>query len=158
VSEEFEIAQLHKHDVHRAYKALIGLREMGLREEVQVEGVEAFLSNEDNILLIAHRAGTPVGFLTAYFLDRPDDLRPMACLYEIGVPMEHRGRGVGSRLVEAMKDLCRDRDALKMWMVTEASNGPAIALYESTGASAQRGQGDILFTYQFANSDGEPGV
>ena len=151
MSDDIEIVRLHKRDAEAAHVTL-----NALREEVMVEGVEAFLSSEDNVLLIARQSGTAVGFLTAYFLDRPADLRPMACLYEIGVPMEHRGQGVGSSLVEAMKELCRDRGALKMWMVTEASNEPAIALYRSTGADAQSDEGDILFTYRFVNMDEAP--
>jgi len=143
---DIEIERLHTRDAARAHETL-----NLLREEVMVEGVESFLSSEDNVLLIAPRSDGPVGFLTAYFLDRPADLRPMACLYEIGVPMEHRGQGVGSSLVEAMKELCQDRGALKMWMVTEASNGPAIALYKATGAAPQSDEGDILFTYRFVN-------
>jgi len=154
VLEEIEVRRCRVHDADEAYHALAAIR----TDKVQVEGVEAFLSNEDNVLLIARRGLESVGYLTAYFLDRPDDRRPMACLYDVGVPTEHRGLGVGSRLVESMKELCRERGALKMWLVTEASNEPAIALYRSTGAVAANEEGDLLLIYRFFDVDGAPSL
>jgi len=62
----------------------------------------------------------------------------MIYLYEIGVHPEYRRKGIGAALIGALKEDCRNRDILKIWVGTEADNLAARRLYESTGATFER--------------------
>ena len=58
----------------------------------------------------------------------------MMFFYEIGVAESSRRRGIGRRLVNTLKSVCRDEDVMKMWVPTGRSNVAATRLYASTGA------------------------
>lgn len=91
---------------------------------------KAFLSNESNYLLAAYVDGEFAGFLYAYELPRPDRVEPMMFLYSIDVLSEHRRKGVGNKLVEALRSVCAERGFMKMFVITGESNEAAVNLYE----------------------------
>jgi aminoglycoside 3-N-acetyltransferase I len=105
-----------------------------------------FLSRPENILLIADDRGTPAGFLVAYLLDRVDRDQRMVCLYEIGVAADHRQQGIGSALIQELKNLCVQENIMKCWVITDRTNAAAIRLYESTGAQHD-GLDSLVFAY-----------
>jgi ribosomal protein S18 acetylase RimI-like enzyme len=57
----------------------------------------------------------------------------MMFLYEIGVLEQHRRKGIGRVLVEEVKRFAQERDCRKMFVPTQADNGPALALYRAAG-------------------------
>lgn len=94
---------------------------------------QQFLANPDVILLIARWNGHVCGFLTAHRLPRFDRRRAEVLLYEIGVEEAYQRRGVGRALVEGAKQWASTVGADELWVLTEAANGPARALYAATG-------------------------
>ena len=78
-----------------------------------------------------------MGFLLAYRFPRVDRDQDMIYLYEIGVLPEHRRHGIGSKMIQLLKEECRSRGITEVWVGTEADNVAARALYESTGAKCQ---------------------
>ena len=58
----------------------------------------------------------------------------MMFFYEIGVAPSHRRRGIGRRLINTLKSVCREENAMKMWVPTNRANIAATGLYASTGA------------------------
>lgn len=68
------------------------------------------------------------------------DLRPKAAVTQqhsavlgMGVVREHRGEGLGTRLLAATLDLADARGLRRAELVVRADNGPAIALYRRFG-------------------------
>ena len=109
---------------------------------------EKFLDSDQNILLVARLArGTPCGFLYAYLLERLDSPEPMMFLYAIDVFPRYRRRGVGSKLVEALKTIAGQRGCGKMFVLTTAPNEAARALYEGTGGHTGI-EDDVLYVYR----------
>ena len=73
----------------------------------------------------------------------------MLLIYELGVRPEYRRRRVGTALVEEAKRFCCQGGFMKMWVVSDASNAPAMRLYESTGGR-RVAPDDVVFAYEFS--------
>ncbi|MBN1921487.1 MAG: GNAT family N-acetyltransferase [Anaerolineae bacterium] len=105
-----------------------------------------FLSSAQNILLIAEEEGIPLGFLLAYRLNRWDQARPMMFVYEVEVREPYRRQGIGRALLGEIQRISRKAGYLKLFLMTNASNEAAMALYAATGAR-RTADDDVLLTY-----------
>ena len=95
--------------------------------------MRVFLSDDRNYLIAAYADETPIGFLLGYQLARVDGPASMMFLYEMGVHEQYRRRGIGRALVEELKRLAKENGCIKMFVGTNTSNEPAMALYRSAG-------------------------
>ncbi len=100
-----------------------------------VESARAFLSVETNVQLAALDSGAPVGQLLAYELIRRHGDGKMMFIYEIGVRDDHRRRGVGRALFEALQAICRERGIARAFVITNESNETAMSFYRSLGGT-----------------------
>ena len=116
-------------------------------ERVNYNYLDAFLKNETNVLLVALEGETPVGFALAYALNRMDSPASMMLLYEIEVAESHRKQGAATALIGALKDICRERSMVKMWVLTNESNRAAMRTYESTGGELVEEDDLVMFSY-----------
>ena len=80
-------------------------------------------------VLVAREGGMPVGYVTC----KADPTSHEAMIDLIGVAESARGRGVGTRLVDAALAWAVGRGATTMSVVTQARNTAAIRLYERRG-------------------------
>lgn len=111
--------------------------------------ISNFLSKEENILLVALEQNKPIGFALAYSIERVDRAQEMILFYEIEVDQKHRGKGAGKALISALKDICREKSIMKMWVYTDKSNVAAMQLYKSTGGVMSEHGDEVTFTYHF---------
>ena len=96
---------------------------------------EKFLSSEGHHLLVAFGEDrTPIGFVSGVETTHPDKGTEMF-LYELSVDPDHRKRGVGTALVEALADLSQRNGCYGMWVATETDNVAALATYRAAGAA-----------------------
>ena len=98
--------------------------------ERAVRRLQIWLAQSDHILLAALDGDRPAGFALGYLLDRVDGHARMLFFYEIEVLKTYRRRGIGTELVEAMKEIARISRVAKMWVQTDPTNVAARALYE----------------------------
>ena len=105
-----------------------------------------FLRLENHHLLIASVGGVSVGFVTGMELTHPDKGTEML-LYELGVAENHRQRGIGRALVEALADLARHRECRGMWVPIDAGDAPAEKTYRSAGA--QESESALILSWDF---------
>jgi ribosomal protein S18 acetylase RimI-like enzyme len=99
-----------------------------------------FLATRVNELVVAIDRGEVVGFASGTVLMHPD--KPTAFfVQEVGVHDDYRRRGIGTRLMERIMDLARDRGCEGIWLATEAENDLARAFY---GALKARETGGIV--------------
>lgn len=136
---------------------MIETRRLGAGDEAEVfqtghlfDGLEPsaiaeFLNSPSDHLLLAYLDGEAVGSLIAHELLRLDG-PPEMLLYEIGTDERFQRRGVARALIEALKTLARKRGCRGIFVPTNASNFPAMALYESTGGKREA-QDDVIFVY-----------
>jgi ribosomal protein S18 acetylase RimI-like enzyme len=105
-----------------------------------------FLAEAGHHLLIADADGYPAGFVCGVEMTHPDKGTEMF-LYELGVEERFRRRGLGRALVERLRDLAMERGCYGMWLLTDDYNRAALATYEGSGASPERGQVVLVWTF-----------
>jgi ribosomal protein S18 acetylase RimI-like enzyme len=98
--------------------------------------VGAFLRDPTHHLLIACRAGRPVGFVTGVEMTHPDKGTEMF-VYELAVAPDDRRTGVARALLHELSAVARSRHCYDMWVLTDADNTAALAAYRAAGASEE---------------------
>lgn len=80
--------------------------------------------------------GDPVGFATIFWTWQTLDAARIGVMNDLYVVPEARGAGVGRKLIEGCRGLCRTRGAKKLVWDTAPDNHTAQRLYDSTGAES----------------------
>ncbi|MDH5675781.1 MAG: GNAT family N-acetyltransferase [Myxococcales bacterium] len=137
------VKRLRAADAERAVRAIDEIK----GENPGLDYMRQFLSREANVLIAASDGDAPTGYLIAYLLDRVDADRQMLCIYEIEVSESHRRTGIARAMINSLKDLCRQLDASKAWVITNRSNRAAVQLYSSTGAHCEPAGDEIMFVW-----------
>lgn len=106
-------------------------------DRLRDDAVARFLGAEDHHLLLAlDEGGEPVGFVTGVELTHPDKGTEMF-LYELAVDEAARRRGFGTALVEALREVARQRGCRGMWVLTDAGNAAGLGTYRKAGATIE---------------------
>ncbi|QVK17670.1 GNAT family N-acetyltransferase [Mycoplasmatota bacterium] len=106
-----------------------------------------FLSNDKNHLIIYYVEDKIAGFVLGYELQRFDGKNNMMYMHEIEVLPDYRKKGIGKKLMDSLKEICKNRNVFRIFLITEKSNLPAVALYETMEGIAKNND-DIVFTYK----------
>jgi ribosomal protein S18 acetylase RimI-like enzyme len=107
-------------------------------DEVPLSPADAanFLADDRTHLFVAHEDGDDlVGFVVANELLHRHTFTRMLIVYEVGVAEQHRRRGVGRALLDAVRALAVERGIPEGFVLTEATNTPAMALYAAAGGT-----------------------
>lgn len=78
----------------------------------------------------------PAGFATVYWTWQTLDAARIGVMNDLFTVPEMRGKGVGRKLIEHCRGLCRKRGATKLVWETAPDNRTAQRLYDSTGAES----------------------
>ena len=98
---------------------------------------EGLLADRRTLMLVAFDGELPVGFVLAHELPRRHGDRSKLFVYEVDVVPSHRRRGIASALLARLAERARERGIRAGFVLTEADNGPANALYRDAGASTE---------------------
>ncbi|HEX6133092.1 MAG TPA: GNAT family N-acetyltransferase [Longimicrobiales bacterium] len=94
----------------------------------------AYLRDPAVLHWVAYDGDDIVGFLLCHVLPlRSDDVRELL-LYEIGIHVRARRRGIGRALADEMKAWMREHDVRTVWVC--ADNGVAVSFYRACGFEA----------------------
>jgi GNAT superfamily N-acetyltransferase len=137
-----EVRRLGVGDAELLQEACRGIR----AETVGLRRCREWLANPANVVVVARRDGALCGWVNGYRLQRfsCDEL----FLFEVDTVPAHRRRGVATALVGALKAVCREQGIDGMFVLTSASNGPAMALYGRTGATCEGHDRDVMWTWE----------
>ena len=95
------------------------------------------LSGGDDLVLIAERAGRPVGYAFVHMHAGPDDTWPVgrrwAEVVSLSVLPDERGAGIGTALLDAVDRELAARDVPDLQVAVMAGNADALRLYERRG-------------------------
>lgn len=95
--------------------------------------LKRLLSSRQFIALAALKAGTVVGGLVAYELEKFEQDRSEIYIYDLAVAAGHRRQGIATALIEQLKLLARSRGASAIYVQADRVDAPAIALYSKLG-------------------------
>ncbi|MEJ2246456.1 MAG: GNAT family N-acetyltransferase [Acidobacteriota bacterium] len=137
MSDEIEIIRLKVGDEALARKAMSILipEEESEHQVPTINHLKTLLANNSNCLILALIEELPVGFTIAYSMPRYSRDGQMAYLFDILVHIDHRRKGIGSRMIELLKKTFYAQGVDSIWVGTDIDNSPAIALYEATEAN-----------------------
>ncbi|NJN14547.1 MAG: GNAT family N-acetyltransferase [Planctomycetes bacterium] len=109
------------------------------------EAMGAYLAAAENLLVGAFdgKEQHPVGWVLAYLLPHPSGRPAMTYLHEIDVLKERRREGIGSRML----DLVREQAAGGLFLFTNESSPAAVAFYKANG-SRRPHMDDLLLLWQ----------
>jgi ribosomal protein S18 acetylase RimI-like enzyme len=106
---------------------------------------QAMLDDPCYFVLGARSGDAWIGWAVAIAIRRWQ--RDKLFLYEVDVVEGLRRRGVGTSLIEAALAIARERSMAVTFVMTNASNEAAMALYRRTGAQRPHGD-DVLLTWR----------
>lgn len=126
---------------------------MARRVLVEIDGrdvdgdapILALLTDPLWYLLVACIGDEVVGGLWGCALRRAHRPEPEFMLYEMGVREDRRNRGVGGALVQAFEEEARKAGAHEVWVLTNESNAPAVAMYARAGMT-RTNPDDLMLT------------
>ena len=111
------------------------------------EQTARFLADRSHFIVVAIDDGSVVGIGTANEYLHPD--KPVQFwVQEMGVAPSHQRRGIGSRLLEMLLDIARERGHAEAWLGTENDNTPARALYRSLGGEEEP---FVMYTFKLGS-------
>jgi GNAT superfamily N-acetyltransferase len=84
-------------------------------------------------VLVAESAGAVVGMVTAQLVVSTAEGGLSALVEDMVVEAAQRGRGIGRHLLAAIEAWARERGAMRLQLLADRENAPALAFYERMG-------------------------
>ncbi len=109
--------------------------------------LEAFLIDENSFALCAFSGKEPVGLMLAHRVRRLDGDPDELYVHALDVLESHRRLGIASQMLEFFKSRLEELDCGEMWLITERSNEPAVALYRKAGGGTD-GEDSLVFKWE----------
>lgn len=120
-----------------ALAVLFDLYRQFYQQAADLAAAEAFLKErfalKESIVLVAEENGELAGFTQLYPIFSSVSLRRTWLLNDLYVLSGYRGRGLGTALLDAAKDLGRERGIKWLLLETSEDNHTAQSVYEKNG-------------------------
>jgi ribosomal protein S18 acetylase RimI-like enzyme len=104
-------------------------------DDVIPDEAAAFLADPENVVVVGLDRGAICGMATGTVLRHPDK-PPQMFVNEVGVHEDRQRRGIGRALLATELAEARARGCSQVWVVTEAENAAARALYSGAEIDA----------------------
>ncbi len=99
----------------------------------QRAGLRLLLGRPDALVAVAEAAGRAVGMCSVQTLVSTAEGGCVGLLEDLVVREEWRGRGVGTRLLQAAERWARHRGLLRLQLLADLGNAPALGFYGARG-------------------------
>jgi ribosomal protein S18 acetylase RimI-like enzyme len=146
VGVAYEILHLTSESAHHLNRVAAGVFD----EPVDASLAMAFLQDPRHHLMVAVDDGVVVGFVSAVNYINPDK-PPELWINEVGVASTHHRLGIGHVLMQRMLDHGRQLGCAQAWVLTDADNAAARALYRSVGGQEAK-QPALLIEFPFSGN------
>lgn len=112
-----------------------------------LERIVSFLSKDANYFLAYIQEERIIGYALAYVLERYDGSAPMMYMHEIEVEVPSRRLGIGRKLLAEMQGICKENGFMKLFLITNKSNEPAVSLYMSLSGESLSDD-EVIYTFK----------
>lgn len=106
------------------------------RQESNIDVAKDFLkerlTKQDSVIYLAYINNVAVGFTQLYSLMSSVSMKPMFLLNDLYIDKNHRGKSIGTSLMNKAKTLCKEKGYKGIIIQTEHTN-PAQHLYQREG-------------------------
>lgn len=130
---DVEIRRLARDDRQVARTALVLMAEVFAEKPVDISDayIDGLLARPDFWLFAAQHGVTPVGALTAHTLPMTTVEGSEVFLYDIAVAPDHQRRGIGRRLVDALRASARRAGLSAMFVLADDEDAGALDFYRA---------------------------
>lgn len=135
-----EIKKLHNRDIDafveliRVFEDVFEMQNFTMPAIPHVAGV---LARPDFIVFVAIREGKVIAGLTAYTLQQYYAAKPLAYLYDLAVDTRYQRQGIGSKLVVALREYCREQGFEEVFVQADKEDDYAVDFYRTTAPTAE---------------------
>jgi GNAT superfamily N-acetyltransferase len=119
-----------------------------LSAETRLELIPGLRRLPTTVIFLAYREKSAIGIAVCFRGFSTFAARPLINIHDLAVLPEHRGQGVGRRLLEAVERKARDLGCCKLTLEVAENNGKARRIYGAAGfaqAVYAPGVGGALF-------------
>jgi GNAT superfamily N-acetyltransferase len=139
VPTELQIAPVSDEEYEQLLPLIAAYQRFYEVEEIDEERNRTFFRrflapSDDGLLLGARAGGRFLGYACLYWHFSSTRALETVLMNDLFVEPDARGRGVGRALIEAARDVARQRGAAHLEWATAPDNHTAQRLYDSTGA------------------------
>ena len=116
--------------------------------------IRAFLSEKQNIAIVAKLDGKIIGLMYGYSLTRLDYETPQFFMYSVDIREEYQNKGYGSQLVKHVVDWARDSGFCESYVLTNKDNPRACKVYENAGMKHSESDCERMYEikYRYGNN------
>jgi len=119
-----------------------------LAADVRERLIPALRQHPTTLILLAYANQEPVGVAVCFLGFSTFAARPLVNVHDLAVVRQHRGQGIGGKLLDAVTSKARELDCCKVTLEVRADNEVAKRLYRRRGFGndvAGAAAGDVLF-------------
>ena len=113
------------------------------------EWVKAFISEKQNIALIAKLDDMPVGLIYGYALTCIEVRKPQFFIYSVDIFTAHQNKGYGSRFVKYAVNWARDNGFSEAFVLTHKDNPRACKVYEKAGMTHSESDCERMYVIEY---------
>ena len=117
--------------------------------QYNVEKLNEFIDGVNNYGFIVKENNKIVGFATGYLLIHPDGRR-VFYFDSIDVMSEFQNKGIGTGLMNYIREYAKKLGCSEMFLVTNRSNASACKCYEKAGGVSESTD-DVVYVYDFGS-------
>ncbi len=100
--------------------------------EYQVGALRSYLQRQDTVFIVCYNEARQLtGMASGRIEIKPYDATQWLYVDEVDVCVDHRRKGAGREIMQALTNYAVDRDCELVWLGTEPDNVAANALYKS---------------------------
>ena len=122
---------------------LIMNMENDLKENfTKLEKAKHFLEDDMNWVFACILKEKIIGFAYGYELNRLDRNKNVLYIDEVSVLPEYQNRGIGTEIINGIKNKCKENGINRMFLFTKKTNERVCKLYEKTNGKISSEQND----------------
>ncbi len=109
--------------------------------------LKKLLNNSNFFVFVAKDRDQLIGGLTAHVLDRYDNEKPSAYVYDLAILTDYQRKGIGKKLMATLNEYCEKNGFNEVFVQAETDDFQAVNFYRTTPISKELQA--THFTYSF---------